>query len=112
MAQILNGQRRYPHQRVRIALIANEASGGGLDPEPLAATMRRHGAEVSVHGLGDLDTVASSEPERAAVGGGGGSVGPCAALAGRLAVPLAVIPMGTANDFARAAELPLDPEQA
>jgi diacylglycerol kinase family enzyme len=26
-------------------------------------------------------------------------------------VPLAVIPMGTANDFARAAELPLDPEQ-
>jgi hypothetical protein len=35
---------------VRIALIANEASGGGFDPEPLVATMRRHGADVSVCG--------------------------------------------------------------
>ena len=35
----------------------------------------------------------------------------CAELAGRLGVPLAVIPTGTANDFARASELPLDPER-
>jgi diacylglycerol kinase family enzyme len=66
---------------VRIALIANEASGGGLDPEPLEETMRRHGADVRVY-------------------------------ARRLKVPLAVIPMGTANDFARAAELPTGPEDA
>jgi hypothetical protein len=41
---------------VRIALIANEASGGGLDPQPLVATMRRSGAEVSVCGC-DLEGV-------------------------------------------------------
>jgi diacylglycerol kinase (ATP) len=97
---------------VRIALIANEASGGGLEPESLAATMRPHGAEVRVYGLDDLDAVAGWEPERIAVAGGDGSIAPCAELAGRLAVPLAVIPAGTANDFARASDLPLDAERA
>jgi diacylglycerol kinase family enzyme len=59
---------------VRIALIANEASGGGLDPEPLAAAMRRHGADVSVHGLDDLGAVPGAEPERIAVAGGDGTI--------------------------------------
>jgi diacylglycerol kinase family enzyme len=99
---------------VRIALIANEASGGGLDPEPLVATMRRHGAEVNTCGSdpGDLDVVVAWKPERIAVAGGDGTIATGAELAGRLGVPLAVIPMGTANDFARAAELPLDVEAA
>ncbi|MEO8687446.1 MAG: diacylglycerol kinase family protein [Solirubrobacteraceae bacterium] len=97
---------------MRIALIANEASGGGLDPEPLEETMRRHGADVRVYAPGDLDTVPGWEPERIAVAGGDGSIGGCAELAGRLKVPLAVIPMGTANDFARASALPTDPEEA
>jgi diacylglycerol kinase (ATP) len=97
---------------VRIALIANEASGGGLQSESFAATMRLHGAEVRVYGLDDLDAVAGWEPERIAVAGGDGSIATCAELAGHLAVPLAVIPAGTANDFARASALPLDPEPA
>jgi diacylglycerol kinase family enzyme len=74
--------------------------------------MRRHGADVSVVGPEDLDAAASRQPERLAIAGGDGTIGGCAELAGRLGVPLAVIPMGTANDFARAADLPLDPEQA
>jgi diacylglycerol kinase family enzyme len=45
---------------VRIALIANDASGGGFDPEPLAATMRRHGADVNVYGPDDLDAAAAT----------------------------------------------------
>ena len=45
-------------------------------------------------------------PERIAVAGGDGTIGSVAELAGRLGVPLAVIPTGTANDFARAHELP------
>ena len=99
---------------MRIALIANEASGGGLDPEPLVATMRRHGAEVSVCGCDpeDLEAVADRRPERIAVAGGDGTIGSAAELAGRLGVPLAVIPMGTANDFARTTDLPLDPDEA
>jgi diacylglycerol kinase (ATP) len=99
---------------VRIALIANAASGGGLDHEPLADTMRRHGAEVRVCGCDpdDLEGVAAWAPERVAVAGGNGTVGTAAELAGRLKVPLAVIPTGTANDFARASDLPTDPEAA
>jgi diacylglycerol kinase family enzyme len=65
---------------VRIALIANEASGGGFDPEPLVATMRRHGADVSVCGPDpeDLEVVPSWEPERIAMAGGDGTIGACA----------------------------------
>jgi diacylglycerol kinase (ATP) len=102
---------------VRIALIANAASGGGLDPKPLADTMRRHGAEVRAYGVDpddpdDLEGVAAWAPERVAVAGGDGTVGEAAQLAGRLGVPLAVIATGTANDFARASELQTDPEEA
>lgn len=99
---------------MRIALIANEASGGGLDPEPLADTMRRHGAEVRACGCNpdDLEGVAAWAPDRLAVAGGDGTIGTAAELAGRLGVPLAVIPTGTANDYARAAELPTEAEAA
>src|SRR5690349_10018948 len=99
---------------VRVALIANRASGGGLDPGPLVEAMRAHGAEVGVHGCEprDLEAAAAADPERVAVAGGDGTVGPVAELAGRLGVPLAVIPTGTANDFARVNGLPQDPREA
>jgi diacylglycerol kinase (ATP) len=91
---------------VRIALVANRASGGGLDPAPLVAAM--HGAEVLVTRPAELERVAAWKPDRIAVAGGDGTLGPFAELAGRLDVPLAVIPAGTANDFARANRLTLD----
>ena len=99
---------------MRIALIANPASGGGLDVEALVEALRRHGAEVSAFGLdpGGLEAAAAWGPERVAVAGGDGTIGPCAELAGRLGVALAVIPAGTANDFARASGLPPQREQA
>jgi diacylglycerol kinase family enzyme len=99
---------------VRIALAANRESGGGLDPEPLAAAMRSRGAEVEIFGCDEdgLGQAAAWEPERLAVAGGDGTIGPVAQLAGRLDVPLAVLPTGTANDFARAYGLPGDPREA
>ena len=99
---------------MRIALAANHASGGGLDPEPLAAAMRSGGAEVAVFGCDDegLERAAAWEPDRLAVAGGDGTIGSVAELAGRLDVPLAAIPTGTANDFARAYGLPPNPLEA
>jgi diacylglycerol kinase family enzyme len=97
---------------MRIALAANRASGGGLDPEPLVAAMRAAGAEVVTGGPDELDRLAASRPDRLAIAGGDGSIGPAAALAGRIGVPLGVIPAGTANDFARVQELPDDLEAA
>jgi diacylglycerol kinase (ATP) len=99
---------------VRIALAANRASGGGLNPEPLAAAMRAHGAEVALFGPGaaELERAAAWAPDRLAVAGGDGTIGPVAELAGRLDVPLAVIGAGTANDFSRIYGLPTDPLEA
>jgi diacylglycerol kinase (ATP) len=99
---------------MRIALAANRSSGGGLDPEPLAAAMREAGAEVEVGGCdaAELERLAAWGPDRLAVAGGDGTVGPVAERAGRLGVPLAVIPAGTANDFGRANGLPDDPVAA
>jgi diacylglycerol kinase (ATP) len=96
---------------MRIALAANRASGGGLDPEPLAAAMRAAGAEVAVGGCDpeSLERLLSGGPDRLAVAGGDGTIGTAAEAAGRAEVPLAVIATGTANDFARAHGLPDDP---
>jgi diacylglycerol kinase (ATP) len=99
---------------VRIALAANRAAGGRLDPEPLARAMRERAAQVEVFGCeaAELERAGAFAPDRLAVAGGDGTVGPVAELAGRLGVPLAVIPMGTANDFARAYGVPSDPREA
>jgi diacylglycerol kinase (ATP) len=99
---------------MRVALLANLAAGGGLDPAPLLAAMREHGADVTVFGCeaADLARVPAAGPERIVVAGGDGTVAAAAELAGRLDVPLGAIPAGTANDFARAAGLPLDPVAA
>jgi len=91
---------------VRVALIANRDSGGGLDTGPLVAAMERHGAEVAEFALGDLEQVAGVD--RVVVAGGDGSIACVAEVAGRLGVPLGVIPVGTANDYARATGLPRD----
>jgi diacylglycerol kinase (ATP) len=99
---------------VRITLVANVASGGGLDPLPLARALQARGAQVAVHACDEagLREAAASAPDRLAVAGGDGTIGAVAELAGRLGVPLAVIPGGTANDFARFHGLPGDPEAA
>lgn len=99
---------------MRIALIANPASGGGLDVDALVEALRHNGAEVRAFGRepSDLDEATAWGPERVAVAGGDGMIAPSAELAGRLGVALAVIPSGTANDFARASGLPPQREQA
>ena len=87
--------------------MANRASGGRTDPAPFAAALK-----AKLFGIDALDAVREFAPERIAVAGGDGSIGCVAALAGELDVPLAVIPSGTANDFARANGIPPDPRAA
>ncbi|MDA0185123.1 diacylglycerol kinase family protein [Solirubrobacter phytolaccae] len=93
---------------MRIALVANPASGGGTDLAPLLAAL--DGAER--FGPDARDDVKAYGPERIVVAGGDGTIGSIAALAGQLGVPLAVLPTGTANDFARANGIPLDLDAA
>ena len=88
----------------RIALIANPKSGSG-EAGRVAALLAEAGAEVDELALeapGDI----GAGTERIAVAGGDGSIGEAAALAAATGIPLAVIPTGTANDFATHFGLP------
>jgi diacylglycerol kinase (ATP) len=91
---------------VQVALVVNPDSGAGLDPAALVRAMEDHGARVTVH---DRDDLHVGRPDRLVVAGGDGTVAPVAELAGRLGVPLGVIPGGTANDYVRATGLPVEP---
>jgi diacylglycerol kinase family enzyme len=95
---------------MRLALIANRASGSATDPEALAALLGRGGATVEIHHVGADEAVLQGSPDRLVVAGGDGSLGTYAAIAAAAGIPLAVIPAGTANDFARALGLPLELE--
>jgi diacylglycerol kinase (ATP) len=99
---------------VRIVLLADGSSGSGSGPSPgdLAALMRAEGAEVEVIPPRDAERVPAARPDRVVVASGDGGVGPAADAAGAAEVPLAVVPVGTANDFARRMRLPADPVAA
>jgi diacylglycerol kinase (ATP) len=88
-----------------VALVANEGSGTG-NPALCAERLRSFGAEVRLFDLGELDAAVGSGADRVVVAGGDGSIAPVAAAAGAAGIPLAVVPAGTANDFARRLGLP------
>jgi diacylglycerol kinase (ATP) len=92
---------------MRLALLANPESGRGRAPEA-ERLLREQGAEVRRFAIDDREAALDWGPERIAVAGGDGSIGCSAECAARAEVPLAVIPTGTANDFARALDLPFD----
>lgn len=94
-----------------IALLANPDSGKG-EAGRVASCLRRHGLEVSEHAMDEAEAALAPSPDRIAIAGGDGSLACVAAPAGRAGVPVAVIPTGTANDFARSLELPLDTDEA
>jgi diacylglycerol kinase family enzyme len=88
-----------------VALVANEESGSS-DPELCAERLRSFGAEVERFDFEELDEAIESGIDRVVVAGGDGSIAPVAAAAGAAGVPLAVVPAGTANDFAWRLGLP------
>ena len=99
---------------MRVTLLANPGSGRDTDPEALAAALRERGADVDAFPIDALTDAerAAAHGQRLVVAGGDGSIGPAAQAAAHAGVPLAVVPTGTANDFARAMRLPLRREAA
>jgi diacylglycerol kinase (ATP) len=94
-----------------IALVANPRSGSS-DPEAVAERLRALGSRVETFDVDETERAAAAGCERVAVAGGDGSIAPAAAAAGAAGIPLAVIPAGTANDFARRMGLPMDLAEA
>lgn len=107
-----------------LALIANPRSRTAPDPSELERLLGADGARVARVAIDDVSAAAgvadgalaaltaAGTPDRVVVAGGDGSVGPAALCAARLGVPLAVVAVGTANDFARAKGLPLELDAA
>ena len=104
-------------QQTSVAVVLNAASRRGLAAlEPARRLLDEAGlpqarvyAVTSGRGLGQgLDEALATAPDVLVVGGGDGSLG---AAAGRLAgtrTALGILPLGTANDFARTLEIPGD----
>src|SRR5215212_4810985 len=91
--------------RTTVALVANERAGSN-DAARCGERLRSLGAEVLRFGADETEEAAASGADRLVVAGGDGSIGPAAAAAGKAGIPLAVVPAGTANDFARRMGLP------
>ena len=94
-----------------VALIANPDSGSGGADE-VAERLRGLGVAVKSFDVGDAGAAARARTDRIVVAGGDGSIAESAAAAGVADRPLAVIPAGTANDFARELDLPMDLDEA
>ncbi len=88
-----------------VALVANERSGGS-DPGLCAECLRSLGAVVRLFDIDEAADAVASGADRVVVAGGDGSIAPVAAAAGAAGIPLAVVPVGTANDFARRIGIP------
>lgn len=97
--------------QLSIALVANPDSGDG-DASSVEGALRDAGTAVETFPPERAAEAAASGPDRLVVAGGDGSIAPAASAAGKAGIPLAVVPVGTANDFAVAAGLPADPGEA
>lgn len=97
---------------MRIALVVNPGSGGGTDGDEIAAALRAHDATVDVHPFDALDALDLTGIDRLVVASGDGGVGSAAAKARDAGLALAFMPSGTANDFARALDIPQELEAA
>jgi diacylglycerol kinase family enzyme len=103
---------------VHVLLVRNSDSGSADQVDPAAVLVDR-GCTITDVDIADAARWARDRSTRhlsgigrVVVAGGDGSIGVAAALATMADVPLGVVPAGTANDFARAMQLPDELEQA
>lgn len=93
---------------MQLALVVNPKSGAGRGSEELAERLSAPGHDVATYTLDDVDAAATSGADRVVVAGGDGSIGCVFAACASAGAGLAILPAGTANDFARAIGIPAD----
>src|SRR5947209_50566 len=116
-----------PGTRRPVLLLANPAAGdkpGGtnadlvLTPAQLLERLRAGGLTVELHELAEEDDAAAlartaaSEGRDVVVAGGDGTVGPVASGLVDSDATLGIIPLGTFNNIARGARIPIEPDEA
>jgi YegS/Rv2252/BmrU family lipid kinase len=103
----------------RSLLVVNRgARAGDADLEPALDILRRDGpVDVrAVEGTGDVaaqvDAACTPDIDRLVIAGGDGTVNAAVPAAMRRRVPIGILPIGTANDFARTLQVPAHIEAA
>src|SRR5687767_888233 len=100
VALVVNGGSRKGREAGELARDRLAAAGGG--------EVRLYAAPDGSQLLATLDEALASGPGLLVVGGGDGSVGAAAGKVAGTETMLGVLPLGTANDFARTLEIPSD----
>jgi YegS/Rv2252/BmrU family lipid kinase len=101
-----------------LLLVNPRARRGAEEAGDIAAGLRRAGLELVVppsgspSALSDLIHSHAGEVDRVVVAGGDGTINQAVQVLVEVALPLAIIPAGTANNLARTVGLPLDLESA
>lgn len=110
---------RTPIRQKRALLVVNPRARWGTGPIAAARDIiERAGIAVTEAVLGENESIAGIIRQNAEasdfviVGGGDGTLNAAAAALVETGLPLGVIPLGTANDFARTIGIPTDPQKA
>jgi YegS/Rv2252/BmrU family lipid kinase len=104
----------------RAALIVNSASRSGQQAfEDVCAALKALRIETDAHAVADparlpevVQAALAKKPEVLILGGGDGTISSLVDYLVGQDVPLALLPLGTANSFARSLGLPLDLDEA
>lgn len=98
---------------MRIALFHNENAGDGTPSDEIRTLLERHGHQLVhiAHAGSTVEEMLGPGPDLVVAAGGDGTVAAAARLIARRGVPLAVLPLGTANNIARSLDSDGDVEQ-
>jgi diacylglycerol kinase (ATP) len=89
--------------RVRVSLLYNQSAGDGVSLDRIHHAIAQHGHDLVcvVERETEFERLLDALPDVVVAAGGDGTVALAARMLARRAVPLAILPLGTANNIAR-----------
>lgn len=87
---------------MNVGLVYHPAAGEGVSPEDLSSALSRHGYKVvqTMDHIEDATTLVKGDVQFVVVAGGDGTISRAAIALQNTNMPLALLPMGTANNIA------------
>ena len=89
--------------RVRVSLLYNSGAGGGVELDHIRRAIEQQGHDLVriVEAHADADRLLDVIPDVVVAAGGDGTIALAALTLARRGIPLAILPLGTANNIAR-----------
>ena len=93
---------------MRVSVLYNKNAGDAVPLDRIRDTMARHGHELvcAVEKHTEVERLFEGLPEVVVAAGGDGTVALAARILARRGIPLAILPLGTANNIARSVGIP------